>query len=95
MNELEKYRKRIDEIDQELSALLGERFEIVRAVGKLKSENDIKIVQSERAETVINNAVDLAHKNNIDPEFIRDFYVRMIDLAHVIEHDILDKHKKS
>lgn len=95
MKELEKYRKRIDEIDQELLTLLGERFKIVREVGQLKSENDIEIVQSKRAELVINNAVDLARKNNVDPEFIRDFYVRMIDLAHVIEHDILDKHKKS
>ena len=44
MKELEEYRKRIDEIDQELSALIGERFGIVRAVGKLKSENDLSLI---------------------------------------------------
>jgi len=95
MQDLENFRKRIDEIDLELLTLLGERFDIVRSVGHLKSEHDIAVVQSKRAENVINNAVEMARKNNVDAEFIRDLYTRMIDLAHVIEHEILDENQNT
>lgn len=93
MNELSQYRKRIDEIDNLLIDLFSERFEIVRSVGKLKAENNIEIVQSKRVDEVIARVTEMAEKKNIPPEFICDLYTRMIDLAHIIENEILDHHE--
>lgn len=94
MEQLQNYRKRIDEIDEALLSLFEERFNIIRAVGQLKAKNDIAIVQSKRAQEVINRAASMAAEKNIPPEFIRDLYTRMIDLAHVIENEILETHDK-
>lgn len=92
MKELENFRKRIDEIDEQLLTLLQERFGIVRAVGKLKAENEIAIVQSKRAEEVVERVTNMAREKNIPPEFIRDLYINMIDHAHIIEHAIEKEH---
>ena len=91
--ELADFRKRIDDIDDQLITLLAERFEIVRAVGKLKAKKNIAIVQSKRVDEVIKRVTQLAKTKNIPPQFIDDTYTRMIDLAHVIENDILEKHE--
>lgn len=92
MKELEEFRKRIDEIDNELLDLFAERFGIVRSVGKLKAENSIAIVQSKRAEEVVARVTKMAQEKNIPPEFIKQLYVNMIDHAHIIEHAIEKKH---
>lgn len=94
VTELENYRKEIDELDEELMRILKRRFEIVRAVGHFKAENNVEVVQSKRAEFVKKRAADRARKANIDPNFIYKFYEDMIDLAHVIENEILEKTKK-
>ncbi|MFP4314040.1 MAG: chorismate mutase [Alphaproteobacteria bacterium] len=95
MDHLSHYRKRIDEIDDQLLDLFAERFDIVRAVGKLKAENNIQIVQSARVEEVIERVTAMAEEKHIPPAFIKDLYTRMIDLAHIIENDILDNHDQS
>lgn len=94
MEELETYRKRIDEIDNQLIALFAERFGIVRAVGQLKAENNIAIVQSTRAQQVVNRVTDMARESGIPPEFIKALYEDMIDHAHVIEHAIEKDHNE-
>ena len=46
MTELEQYRKEIDQIDQELTRLVEERFEVAKKVASykiLKHEMEIKV----------------------------------------------------
>lgn len=95
MKELEEYRAQIDAVDEELMNCLAKRFEIVRAVGRLKAEKKIEVVQSRRAETVVKNAEDRARAKNVDVELIRNFYLAMIDVAHVIEHKIQDEYDRA
>jgi chorismate mutase len=45
MNELENYRKNIDELDKNLIEILAKRFEIVKKVGEYKKENNINSLQ--------------------------------------------------
>lgn len=95
LEKLEEYRQEIDDIDAKLIELLARRFQIVRAVGHLKAENDIAVVQSKRAEAVRQNAMDMAQAQDVNPKIVGDFYTAMIDEAHVIEHAIQDDHAKS
>ncbi len=91
---LQKYRLEIDALDHQLMDILARRFDVIRAVGRLKTENNIAIVQSERAKLVIERAAQMAAEKNIDPDFIRKFYTDMVDLAHVMEYDIKDRHER-
>jgi len=95
MDELEKYREQINALDRQLIDLLAKRFDIVRAVGELKAKNGIPVVQSERVIEVTQRAVQMGLEKNIDPDFIRGLYAAMIDLAHVMEHEIVEQHDKS
>lgn len=95
MDELEKYREQINSLDRQLIDLFAKRFDIVRAVGKLKAEKGIAVVQSERAAAVTERAVQMGLEKNLDEDFIRGLYKSMIDLAHVMEHEIVDQHEKS
>jgi chorismate mutase len=84
------YRDEIDALDVKLLDLLAKRIEIVRAVGALKSREDLPVVQSARAEEVKDRAVALAVARGVDAGFIRAFYEMMIDHAHVLEHAIVN-----
>lgn len=87
--ELEKYRADIDRIDAELVDILARRFEIVRAVGRLKAQTGLSVVQAQRAQAVIDRAADMAAEKRLDPDLVRHIYRLMIDHAHALEHDIL------
>lgn len=91
---LEGYREEIDSLDRQLIDLLSKRFDIVRAVGKLKADHDIGVVQSKRADEVKLRAMNMAEEKGVNPYLIRGFYDAMIDEAHIIEHEIKDKNKK-
>jgi len=92
--DLENYRQQIDALDRQLIDILAKRFDIVRAVGRLKTEYNIEIVQPQRAELVKTRAVEMAIEKNIDPDFIRKLYTDLIDLAHVMEYRIKDGHER-
>lgn len=95
MDELEKYREQINALDRQLIDLFAKRFDIVRAVGRLKAEKGIPVVQSKRVIEVTERAVKMGLEKNIDADFIRGLYTAMIDLAHVMEHEIVEQHDKS
>jgi len=92
---LEGYRRQIDKLDVELVDVLARRFAVVRNVGALKAGTDISVVQPERAQAVIDRAAALAQEKGLDGDFVRKLYEAMIDHAHELEHDILDKDEAS
>lgn len=83
--ELHEYRRQIDALDNQIVALLAQRFEIVRAVGQLKARENIPVVQGARVEEVKDRVAEMASRQNLDPQMVRDIYQRMIDHAHDLE----------
>lgn len=53
MAELNKYRKEIDEIDQQLVSLLEKRFNVVEQVNDYKKENGLAVLDSNREQQVL------------------------------------------
>jgi len=49
---LAAFRTRLDDLDEQIAALLGERFEICRCVAAYKSEHAIPMMQPARVEQV-------------------------------------------
>ncbi len=88
MDELQDIRTAIDDLDDEIIRLLGERFIKVRQAGLLKTKHGLKIEQTDRVEEVLNRTALISEKHNLAPEFVRALYELVIKQAHHIEHDI-------
>jgi 4-amino-4-deoxychorismate mutase len=50
--DLAPFRARLDDLDEQIAALLGERFDVCRAVAAHKSEHAIPMMQPARVEQV-------------------------------------------
>lgn len=85
---LEKYRIRIDEIDRAILDLLGERFDIVREVGGIKADKNLKLFQKARVDEVLDNVTRMAEERNLSSERVRHIFIQLIDYAHEIEGHI-------
>src|SRR6202000_1757475 len=78
---LAPYRARIDALDVQIVALLGERFGIIKEVAKLKAEHGIAPILPYRVEEVVRNARAKAEKAGVDPNLVEKIYRIIIDTA--------------
>ena len=56
MNELEKLRVQIDEIDTKICELFEKRMEVAKAIGQYKKENGLEVLDSKREDIVLEKA---------------------------------------
>jgi chorismate mutase len=94
MEILKDARAKIDDLDVRIVDLLTERFKIVRAVGQLKADNAIPVVQGDRVEQVKTRVYNLARERGLDGELLRAIYTLIIDHAHSLESGIGQKDQK-
>ena len=66
MNELEKCRKEIDEIDKQLMELFERRLDVAARVAEYKAENELPIYNGERESQVISNNVHRLKNNKYE-----------------------------
>lgn len=86
MKEMTPWRKKIDELDDQIIDLLIQRYGVIHEVGAWKAENDVPPVIQDRVEEVIErNAARAKKSETLDPDFIRKLYTLMIDHAHDVE----------
>ena len=84
MAEIDDLRRRIDAIDQQLVALLGERASCALAVGKLKELAGLPIYQPAREAEVLSN-VRAANTGPLDNDAMVRLFERIIDEARRLE----------
>jgi 4-amino-4-deoxychorismate mutase len=72
--ELADFRRRIDSLDDELVALLGRRFSIIREVAAVKQAAGIPAFLPDRVMEVIRRSADLAPGHRLDPSFVAALY---------------------
>lgn len=83
MENLETFRKEIDEIDKQLAVLIEKRLEIVTKVGAYKKENNIPIQDIKRDKEVINNAL-----RNINDEKYNEYIKKVFNSIILISKSI-------
>lgn len=92
MKILEPYRRRIDEMDDQIVDLLAARTEIIREVGVLKHRENIPSVLQDRVAEVIDRAACRAGERGMDSELVRQIYTLLVDyscrLEDRIKHEI-------
>ncbi len=68
MEELERLRKRIDEIDEEILRLLSERARLAKEIGEIKKRNNLEIHVPERERAIFEKLLKL-NKEKFGEEF--------------------------
>ncbi len=84
MKDLEAWRKRIDEIDQQLVKLLNERSKCAVEIGHLKKKLRMLAWQPEREAEILRNVVQ-ANSGPLDDAVIRRLFERIVDEARALE----------
>lgn len=82
--QLQRYRRSIDNVDAILIHSLAERFKLTKAVGELKAEHSMQPSDPTRERTQIARLRRLAEDAELDPEFAEKFITFVI--AEVIHH---------
>jgi chorismate mutase/prephenate dehydratase len=89
MNDLDGWRKRIDEIDKQLVKLLNERSQCALEIGHLKKAMNLPAWQPQREAEILRNVVK-ANEGPLDDAAIRHLFERIIDEARTLERHSME-----
>ena len=89
MNGLDGWRKRIDEIDQELVKLLNERSQCAVEIGHLKQKLSLPAWHPQREVEILRNVVKSNH-GPLDDSAMRRLFERIIDEARALERHSME-----
>ena len=89
MNDLDGWRKRIDEIDQELVKLLNERSQCAVEIGHIKKQLNQPAWQPQREAEILRNVVKSNH-GPLDDAAMRRLFERIIDEARALERHSME-----
>lgn len=84
LDELERLRASIDNMDAILLHTLAERFKLTQQVGVLKAQNDMPPADKAREARQIERLQSLAAESGLDPAFAEKFLNFIV--AEVIRH---------
>jgi chorismate mutase len=84
VNALTKLREQINQVDDELFSLLGQRMKISNKIGEYKRANNITILQTNRWNEILAKAFVKAEKLDLSKEFITKYFdaVHMESINH-------------
>lgn len=80
MSELDYYREKIDQIDQELTRLFEARMETVLKVGEYKKRHGLPVLDEKREQAVIEKNVSRLRNNQFEKETAQ-FYQALMDIT--------------
>lgn len=87
MNELEQYRKQIDEIDNQLVDLIVARKKVVENVATYKKQHGQVALQPVRFEAVLARVKDRGQKQDLDPLVLEGIWNELHRYFLKIEND--------
>jgi chorismate mutase len=89
MNDFDQWRKRIDEIDQQLVSLLNERSQCAVEIGRIKKKLNLPAWQPQREAEILRNVVK-SNRGPLDDAAIRRLFERIIDEARSLERHAME-----
>jgi len=81
---MEKMRQQINQLDDELLQLIGQRMKVADKIGEYKKDNNITILQTNRWNAILERAYDIGDKLGLSKEFITKYFdaVHMESINH-------------
>ena len=87
--DISDWRKKIDELDRKLAALLNERAQAAIEIGRLKRNTDLPVYEPEREREVIQN-VQRCNPGPLDGRDLEQIYERIMDVMRSVQkHEIV------
>jgi chorismate mutase-like protein len=86
--DIAEWRVKIDEIDRQIVALLSERAEAAKAIGKLKRSTALPIYEPNRERMIFEN-VRAANKGPLPDIELTHVYERIIDVMRALQRNEL------
>ena len=83
--DIQKLRKKIDEVDENILRLLGERSEICRSIGLMKKENSIPITDIIRENEVFSNIRGKASDFGLDADQVEAIYRQIVNMCSSVQ----------
>ena len=87
LEELEGLRERISEVDDRLIRIIGERRDLVLAVGRLKEILNLPVMDPAQEAKVVRKAAGRARESGVDEEMTRDVIWRIIASARATQEE--------
>ncbi|GLX67933.1 chorismate mutase [Paenibacillus glycanilyticus] len=91
MTALEGLRTAIDKTDQQIIALLAQRFIFTEAVGEYKAENKLDPQDPSREEQQFKKIAELSEQYGLKPDYASDIYRKIIDIVISRHQELLSK----
>ncbi len=82
--EIADWRKKIDEMDEEIVALISKRAEAAKAIGELKRETALPVYEPQREKDVFEH-VQRINPGPLSDELMVDIYQRIIDVMRTLQ----------
>ena len=81
---LERFRRIIDNLDDEILLLLGKRMNISEEIGKFKGENGVTILQTDRWNKTLERLAKNAKRLGLSPDFVNQYFnaIHMESIQH-------------
>jgi chorismate mutase len=90
-NKLDVLRSRIDSIDTELLEIMASRIDIVKQIGKYKSENNVTALQINRWSQLMDSRVNIGKKLNINETFVKILFQLIHEDSVRMQTEIMDE----
>lgn len=85
MRDLEKLRKRIEEIDKEILELISERLSIAYQIADAKRKNGLSIYDPNRENDVLMRVKRLSQDKNLPYDYIEDIFLLIISMSRNVQ----------
>jgi chorismate mutase-like protein len=86
---LAPYRARLDELDEQIARLLGERFDVCRDVAAYKSEHDIPMMQPDRVRQVRERYLSRGEQVGLPADFAEALFELLIGATCKLEDELM------
>jgi len=90
MSGLEPFRRRLDDLDERIAGLLGERFDICREVALHKRAHDIPMMQPERVVEVRERYLARGAEVDLPSDFTAALFELLIAATCKMEDELID-----
>lgn len=88
-NGLTPFRRRLDQLDEQIARLLGERFDVCREVALHKREHDIPMMQPDRVIEVRARYLRRGTEAGLPEDFIANLFELMIGATCRLEDELI------
>ncbi len=90
MSGLEPFRRRLDELDEQIMRLLAERFDICREVAEHKREHGIEMMQPGRVQEVTQRYLSRGAERDVPADFTAELVELVIGATCKMEDELID-----